>query len=121
MLQAFVEQKVLKVLVLDDDHEIGEKQPLTDMGLDSLMAVELRNLLGAGLALERALPATLVFDYPTTSAITQFLEKELFGDTKKEAVDEVATKESSGALDMLEQLESLSDDEVDQLFSKELK
>jgi len=40
-------------------------------GLDSLGAVELRNSLEGSLQVQ--LPGTLVFDYPTISALQQFL------------------------------------------------
>jgi hypothetical protein len=41
------------------------------MGLDSLMAVELRNHLGAALGTE--LPATLLFEHPTVTALVDHL------------------------------------------------
>ncbi len=45
--------------------------PLQEYGLDSLMAVELRNLLGAACGM--TLPATLLFDHPSVNAVVDYL------------------------------------------------
>ncbi len=52
-------------------------EPLKSLGVNSLMAVELRNGLGRELAVK--LPATLIFDYPTVDDLSGFLLRELTG------------------------------------------
>jgi acyl transferase domain-containing protein/acyl carrier protein len=75
-LQNLVRGVVVKVLGIDPAVPPLPNQPLMDLGMDSLMAVELRRVLGR--KVERPLPATLAFDYPNIGAITDYLEAELF-------------------------------------------
>ncbi len=83
------------------------------MGLNSLLSVELRNTLSA--AIGQPLPATLLFDYPTIDALTDFLLKDkldIAGDA-----EEVATAQTDIApASTLDSIENLSDDEVDRLL-----
>ena len=57
---------------------------MLELGMDSLMAVELRNRLRSGLAIREVLPATLVFDYPTAGALAGYLIGVLFPTTTHE-------------------------------------
>ncbi len=55
--------------------QIGADEPLMAAGLDSLGAVELRNSLEAKFGM--SLPSTLVFDYPSATAMAQHIAAHL--------------------------------------------
>lgn len=71
VVTAFVREQLAKVLALQSGDAVGEHTPLTEVGLDSLMAIELRNGLGA--AVGKTLPASLVYDHPTIDALSAYL------------------------------------------------
>src|SRR5262249_34736912 len=56
-------------------------RPLSELGLDSLMAVGLRNALGRRVG--AGLPAALAFNYPPVSPVTKYLAEEVLGDQPK--------------------------------------
>ena len=70
-IEAAVRADVAAVLLLSVPGEVDANRPLRELGMDSLMAVQLRHELAARTGL--ALPATLAFDYPTVLEITQYL------------------------------------------------
>jgi 3-oxoacyl-(acyl-carrier-protein) synthase/SAM-dependent methyltransferase len=74
-LVEFVAGTVARVLRLDPAHAPARTARLMDSGLDSLMAVELRNALAQGLRTPRRFPATLMFDYPTIEAIAGYIDR----------------------------------------------
>ena len=100
-------ERALRVLGLDPGHALDPRAPLGDLGLDSLLAVELRNALGTTLKL--ALPATLLFDHPNVEALTQHLLDTLFPAAPPAAAPAPAPKAGS----VLDAVADLSDDEVE--------
>lgn len=73
LLRDFVRQQVVRVLRRDAADPPGRNDRLMDLGLDSLMAVQLRGRLGKGLGLDGDLPATLMFDHPTIEKLAAYL------------------------------------------------
>jgi acyl carrier protein len=79
MLATLVSEEVADILGLDAEHQPAPDQRLMEFGVDSLMAVELRNRLAQRLALTEKLTATLIFDYPTVAAIVKHLAVDVLG------------------------------------------
>jgi acyl carrier protein len=65
---------VAAVLRLDAER-VPEDKAVRSLGLDSLMALELRNRLERQLHMK--LSATLVWNYPTVAKLAEFLQKRL--------------------------------------------
>ncbi|CDR03047.1 short-chain dehydrogenase/reductase SDR [Streptomyces iranensis] len=75
-LRKLVRQHVAAVLVHATPDAIENDRSLTELGFDSLTAVQLRNRLGAITGLD--LPTTLAFDYPNLTALAAHLETGMF-------------------------------------------
>ena len=65
-------ESVLEMVKRTAGSAVDADAPLMDAGLDSLGAVELRNLLQQAAGDGMALPSTLVFDYPTGRQVAAF-------------------------------------------------
>jgi len=70
LLMRHLREQLGSVLRLDPSR-IDPRTPLSSLGMDSLMSLELRNRLEASLALR--LSATLLFTYPTTVSLSEYL------------------------------------------------
>jgi hypothetical protein len=112
LLVNFVAEHVGRVTGAPDWRAIDLAQPLNELGLDSLMSVDLRNRLGAGLGIGRSLPATLVFDHPTIDALAIYLARTIFG-----AEEQVVSAETNLAQDLID---DLSEEEIERLFAKRM-
>ena len=110
-LQEIVEQHLLRVLGMSAGARIAPLQPLNDIGVDLLMAVELRNALARSVG--QALPATLLFDYPTVAALTGYLADDVLGLEAADTKDEAKDGEAEAVIGLTaEELEASLEDEL---------
>lgn len=75
LLVDFVQREVADVLGLVGASAVPVATGLFDLGMDSLMSVELKRRLERGA--ERPMPSTLTFNYPNVAALARFLETQL--------------------------------------------
>jgi len=125
LLMEYVKGRAAAVLGAEAS-QFDLRRPLNELGLDSLTAVELRNLLGRGLDLKRPLPATLVFDYPTVEAIADYLAREALALTPTSVAtgaadaSPVSAPMDGGVASLLDTLEDLSDEDVERLLAERI-
>ena len=118
LLTTYLQQEVAHILQMS-----GLPNPASgfhEMGMDSLMTIELRRRLEKGLGV--ALPATIVFEYPTVALLRQYLLQEALSpvigtpQTLPAAPPKPAPVDEAAPAD----LETLSDAELSALLAQEL-
>ena len=79
-MQEFLQQELKRILGLEPSIVIDVNTGLMTIGLDSLLAVEFRNILKRDFSglLDNALNASFTFNYPTIAAMSDALLAELF-------------------------------------------
>jgi myxalamid-type polyketide synthase MxaC len=98
--------------MMESGRALEPNSRLFDVGLDSLMAVELKDRLESGFGLQ--LPSTLLFENPTPELLARFVEAELFGPMKQEA-SQVAGLQPTD----LTTIDGISDDDLARIIDAE--
>jgi myxalamid-type polyketide synthase MxaE and MxaD len=119
-LLALICQAVAAVARSASVDAIDPQQGLFEMGLDSLMSVELKGLLEKGVG--RALPATLTFNYPTPADLAGYLDGLIFPtQTAEPATAPDVGLQSTDAPPESSDLDDLSEDDLEAMLQKRLK
>jgi NADP-dependent 3-hydroxy acid dehydrogenase YdfG/acyl carrier protein len=125
---AIVREEVATVLGHSHPRAIDPQVAFKELGFDSLTAVELRNRLVALAGLE--LPATVIFEYPTTATLAEHLLGEALPEIERTGEldpEEAGIRETLATIPlarlretgMLDALLALMDDEHGQIPSEE--
>jgi acyl transferase domain-containing protein len=117
LLATLLLEAAAEVLGVSDPGRMDPNQALNEVGLDSLLALELRNRLAA--LTGKSQPATLMFNYPSVAALTEHFAAELLEPSKaaptprKGATPEISEEDISAMSDA--ELEAMFDDELAKL------
>ena len=107
VLLNLVRNEVVAVLGMEDSESVSLDRGLFEMGMDSLMSVELKRRLEK--CVGESLPSTLTFNYPNISALATFIE----GTLRKAGSQETLPKLTVGTAAHGESLSKMTDTELE--------
>jgi acyl carrier protein len=110
-IEISVRHEVAQVIGLPGSESINPTLNLFKMGIDSLMAIELKGRLERAVA--ATLPPSLAFNYPTVKALVEFLDATV-------AARVQSPDESKNVSELLTRLPNMSGEEVDSLLARML-
>lgn len=111
LVQGWLQEIGREVLGFADKEQLLPDQPLMEQGLDSLMAVDIRNRLNRELG--QSLPAAVLFNYPTIRALGGYIQTLLTPETARQTPGKVgeapaqATQPASEADALLSEIDDL--------------
>ena len=107
-----ISDQVIKTLGLTNSVGLNADQELTELGMDSLMAVEISNRLKR--SFNCSLSSTVAFEYSTLNRLTDFILLEVLKNESHQGENNMRAE----AVSLLNRIDELSDDQVDELLRK---
>jgi acyl carrier protein len=118
-LVSYLQHEVALVLELGDPQSVDTKLHMSELGFDSLMALELRNTLSSVLGV--TLSATLIFEHPTIESLARLLGEMLALELPAEfQAGSIEVTNQDGLTEIMARLDSLSETEAEGLLSEKL-
>ena len=112
-----VQTQVAEIMGLSSLSEFDHHRGLFELGMDSLMALELKNRLE--ISLGQAIPAVVAFEHPSVSALSTYLAETILGWTRLETpTATVPTPAVSD--DPITAISQMSEAEVEQLLAEKI-
>ena len=119
-LEDYLRQTLATILGLTDSHLIEARRGLRELGLDSILSIEVRGTLEDDL--DCALPATLLFDYPTLEALSGYLADKVFQlkpiTEPQTASDDISLIEDDDLTSLLADIDQISDADIQQQLTR---
>lgn len=105
------------VLGITDLNHLDHEQPLNEIGLDSLLALELRARLGVASGSKQS--ATLLFDQPSIAELAEFFVDQFRSETEQAPISTKADREQEMERVSREEIDAMSDAEIEALVDAE--
>ncbi len=96
--------------------ECDPNKPFAEYGLDSMTAVEMSHELEFWVGVR--IDATVAWNYPTPSTLARHLSKQLAGIDEEESVAEHDAGSDGALLELLSDIESMSDEATEELLKE---
>lgn len=121
VLATYLKNEVSAILEVKDPIYLSFDKGFTEMGIDSLMALELKSKIERNLAV--TLPVTLIFEYPTIDLLTTHL-LQIVNKTDEDAFlkNKIIEKEANTTDKVIEEkIQYMSDEDAEELINKEFE
>ncbi len=124
VLREQLQQLLAHILGLPAGERIEARQGLRDLGLDSILSIEVRSQLET--ELDCNLPATLLFDYPTIETLSEYLATQVLDLSRHTAHSNTTSNTREAAqtalfdddlADFLADIDQISDADIQQQFA----